>query len=240
MRNISILIQIMGVLLVAGCRSSHADCYTPSDQTPGWKRVALPANHPSLSADESVSQFRAGEPAIVWREATGGYQELHQHEWYHASWHHHHLRTRYGMMYMVPNTATRLMSIQFSEPLNGFEVEVIGYRFRYGESVSLLNKRVGSDHIDVEWYEGGIESIEIIVHRHLHDAPFIQRARFGQRVVPDALPSTPSQFRAPRTLYYQQQPGVDVALCDRLARPLSVDATEITGTPSVVTLRKKP
>jgi len=214
------------VAVAAVSKTSHAECLTPSDQSPGWKQVSLPKSHPTLTAPEHLAQFRTGEMALVWADAPDGYRSGHT----------HFLHGRYGMSYPVLDPSVRLVHIEFAEPLNGTEVDVNGYRFSLGEWSRLWHKRLRGSTLDLDWVDPGMQALEVVVHSHFRDEPLIRRVRLGQRVIVDEQRWTPSQFRAPHTLYYLHPGNQTIALCDGAVALPTVDRSQLQGIPTAVSV----
>jgi hypothetical protein len=198
----------------------------------------VPEEFPSLAAPEEISQFRSGEPAIVLTEARGIYRCYAGRELPHLV-----RPTGLECRVEIRDKAARYLEIEFAEPLQHAQIEVLGHR--EGAEPSILEARQRANRVDVTWSEPDLSWIEVRVRRHIHAAPMIQRIRTGQSTIVDRA-LWASSFRAtssggatfaPRTLYYLQPAGRTIQLCEAHTRVLSVERSQIQGTPSAVTLR---
>jgi hypothetical protein len=143
-------------LLVAGC--SPGTCFLPSDDSPGWKRVALPAAAPDLAAPEGIEQIRGGEPAIVWTDEVPVA----------SAW----ISGGHAFYEFAVRPDQRALEIVFAEPLDGARVA----------SSFTGERRVRGRRVLLAW-QAPVERVSLDIHKHLRQTPVVHTARAGSPAV---------------------------------------------------------
>jgi len=177
-----------------------AACFTPADQTPGWK--AFPLEHgPALAAGPELEQFRAGEKAHIVDRSPGLLVEEHAEG----------LSTRYSI---AAGDGAQSFTLDFASPLRGAQVDVEAEaglsRFR------LSTARVNGSHVSGRWNVPGVRRVEVVVHHHLRGRPAVT----GLAV--ERLAVVPAPGASPGTLYVLHPGGLRLELCDAPGRVLGV------------------
>lgn len=239
MRNQMVACLFVGVALLttSGCGRATAACFVPSDQTAGWKSVAIPPAYPSLAAPNDVNQFRTGEAAIVWEDKVERSQDL---PYYGGYYHHHYHHAHHGEVQEVTVRAlgdnARHLDVELGASLHGMRVEVNGWSSQRG-TVPLLSKRLDTSRILLEW-QGPLDSITLTFHSHLrHDAVTVRRVRVGERRIVETADWASNRFAAPKTLYFFHPGGRTLELCEREGATLGVERASVTGLPMPVELK---
>lgn len=207
-----------GLATILSVALAAAPCFTPEDQTAGWKIVSLSAEHPSLAAPSDLEQFRGGEPLRIWThdpDAYTGAVELHpgkrQHE------------------FRFPAGTDRVV-IEFAKDLRGTKVDATLQG--NGRTLPLLDeKRIRGNRLELEWSWTDVVALRIVTHHHLRRPPVVGRFSSSRIVVLSEEPKTPEAFRERGVLYYRHPGGRRVTLCDRPGAPLSVDPRNLLGRP---------
>lgn len=214
---------LTALVMLLAASTPEGGCFIPSDQTAGWKRVALPQEAPALAAPEDVDQFRSGEPALLFQQEASMFE---------GASHEHPGRMVYS--FGVPRDARRL-ELGFLEELRGAKVDaeaVMG-----GYVIPLLDSyRIGGRQLSLEWNMEGVYQVRVTVHHHLRDKPVVRTWRVGRWVKPGEAPDVAEAFRAPRSLYFRHPGGGRrLELCNQPGRPLQLSgwpggstATEVT------------
>jgi hypothetical protein len=219
------LLSSMVVLLAAG--SSGAPCYVPTDQTAGWKRVALPDDAPALAAPQDIDQFRTGEQALVFEDDPSTYIGATEP-----------LPGRTTYTFRSPAGARRL-ELTFAESLRSAKVDVAV--FSGGRMFPLLKeKRVAEASLALDWNVADVDYIEVTVHHHFRHTPAVQRWRVGRMIVVSTDPGVPEGFRTPRSLYYRHPGGRVVELCNAPGQRLELERRVLALEPPSVFLRRQP
>lgn len=196
-------------------------CFTPEDQSAGWKKIPIPADMPSLAAPDEVEQLRGGEPGFVWYEdwtAYAGATDLH--------------RGKRAHDFRLPK-GTRRVAVHFTKDLRGTKVDatVSGG----GRSVPLLNeKRIGGTRVDLDWTWPDLHHLRVVTHHHLRRPPVVGTFWYARLVDVSSMTDAPEGFREPGILYYLHPGGRRMSLCDRPGRPLSVRVQSLSGVPTAV------
>lgn len=143
--------------LSAGC--TQAACYTPSDGTPGWKAVVIPAVAPALSAPEGVDQVRGGEPAVVWTDEITPVDAWSEHG--------------HRELFFEVRSDQRALEVHFAAPLDGARV---------GAPPHAPNRRVRGDRVLFTWLRP-VDHLTVEVHQHFRSTPIVRQARAGSPAV---------------------------------------------------------
>jgi hypothetical protein len=200
-------------------------CFLPSDQTAGWKRVALPETAPALAAPEDVDQFRTGEPALAFEEDPGAYVGASE----------EHLG-RMAYTFRVPRDARRL-ELGVLEPLRGAKVDVVAYAG--SRAFPLLDeKRHAGTEVAAVWSMDGVDRVVVRIHRHFREKPVVRTWRVGRQVGPGTQGLVPEGFRTPRSLYFRHPGGRRLELCEAPNRPLAFSLGRLGEAPHEVTLTR--
>ena len=144
--------RVIAVVLLVGC--SPGTCFVPSDDSPGWKRVAVPAAAPDLAAPEGVDQVRGGEPAIVWTDEVPIASEE--------------ISGGHAFYEFAVRPDQRALEIVFAEPLDGARVA----------SSLAGERRVRGRRVLLSWH-APVERVSVDVHQHLRRTPVVRTARAG-------------------------------------------------------------
>lgn len=194
------LLSLASSLLLAA--TPIGPCYVPSDQTAGWKRVALPDEAPALAAPQGLEQFRAGERALL--------TEVDPQSTYLGATERHFGRMRYT--FRLPKSASRI-EVEFLESLNGAKVDATAYVGAYSYPL-LSERRQHGGLLALEWNVANVDTLVVEVHHHLRERPVVRHWRVGREVVPSQEAAVASAFQAPRALYFLHPGGRRVELCD--------------------------
>lgn len=189
------LLSLLGTLALAA-----SPCFVPSDQTAGWKRVALTDEAPALSAPQGIDQFRSDEAALLIESDPRAYVGA--------------TRRQPGRMtytFRVPQGAARL-EVEFVESLRGAKVDATAYA-GYRSFPLLHERRVGGAALALDWSMEGVDSVVIEVHDHFREKPVVRQWRVARKVWPTREASVPAGFRAPRSLYFFHPGGQRIELC---------------------------
>jgi hypothetical protein len=215
----------LGLLLLVTVGAAEGPCFTPSDGTPGWKRVALPEGAPHLAAPEGVAQFRSGERAQVVEAAPDAYRGTTDVG-----------RGKLALHFAVPPGATHLQ-LDFLEPLHGMKVDATVST--PGRALPLLReRRVGGNSLALAWELPDAERVTVTLHYHLRTPPVLHRWHVQRDARPAEVGALPAAFRQPHALYYLQPEGRPLVLCQAPARRLAVDVRALRPeqVPDAVTL----
>lgn len=223
---------LAGVLLAALGQPAQARCYTPSDQTAGWKRAPIPDDAPGLvvadpqsSSWQFVEQFRADEQAVVWLGNDRGSMSLSDH---------HPGRIEY--MFRVSGPEWQILQIQVAANLAGEKVDVIAYT-PSGPVPIWFERRVSGNDFAVEWSLSGVYAVAVGFHHHLRERPVVTAWQAGLRLKVSNASWLPPGFRVPRSLYYYHPGARTVILCDEYFRELAVRRESLlSATPAPVRL----
>jgi len=200
-------------------------CFTPPEQTAGWKRVDVPSDLPALAAPKDVQQFRVGEAAWLLERDPAAYQGMNRE---HAG------RTTYR--FRLPREARR-MDLQFQESLRGAKVDAVVTAT--DRPFTLIDGRRYPDRdVSVEWGIQGVQWLEVTVRHHLRPVPVVASWTAARWVDPGGELDIPPEFRATRSLYYLHPGGRTVELCHLPGQMPTVDRGSLVGMPVSVTRRK--
>lgn len=194
------MLSLASALLLSG--TPVGPCYVPSDQTAGWKRVALPDAAPALAAPAELEQFRAGERAL--------FTELDPPNTYLGATERNFGRMRYT--FRLPKGAS-LLELEFLDSLNGAKVDATAY-LGTREYPLLSERRQHGEKLVLEWSVEGVDTLEVQVHHHLRERPVVRHWRVGRQVVPSQEAALPTGFQASRALYFLHPGGRRIELCD--------------------------
>jgi len=209
---------------LAGC---GAACWTPTDDTPGWKRVELPADAPSLAAPSNVEQLRPDAPALVWSAPRSDVPSVPSGP------------GSASLSIAVPDDGAQAMELELAQSIDGARVEIDGERVR-ADPLPLVRRRVTGNTLHVDWDDPEIERLRVTIHHHLRPAPVVRQARTAQRLTLSERHAAPLGFRRRGSLYYLQPEGRPLLLCNAPARTPSVNAASLAGEPRDTTLRRLP
>jgi hypothetical protein len=216
---------LAGLLLGAAAGPAQARCYTPTEQTVGWKRAPIPDAAPGLvvadtgatSPRDPIGQFRADEQAVVWLGS--------EHASLSAATPH---PGRIEYMFRVDGGQWQLLHLQLARGLAGEKVDAIAYT--PGGPVPLwLERRVSGAEVAVEWSLPGVYAIAVSFHHHLRERPVVTSWQAGLRTTVSAAAWAPPGFRQPRSLYYYHPGGRTLILCDEPGRELGVRRDALSG-----------
>ena len=186
---------------------SSGTCYAPTDQTPGWKKVALPADAPALAAPDDVDQFRGAEAALVVQDGLEALEIETPSKWGQTSF-----------SFRVDPLTVRWLSVTFLDGIQGAKVDVAG--LRQGRSISLRRgRRERGGTVAVGW-EQPFDLIVVTVRHHLRTSPVVRAVELGARPSQTASSATgrtdrPLAYQSPGFLYFKHPGGRDLRLCNR-------------------------
>ena len=216
---------LLSAALLAGGGAAEARCYTPSDQTAGWKQAPIPDSDPALAADAGIEQFRAEEPALIWLGTDRGSVTLLAH--------------RPGKLeYLIrPETSDwRILELTMDRPLLGEKVDVVLHTPQ-GLVPLWLEHRTTGRELHLEWSLPDVYAVTVRLHHHLREHPAVASFRAGVRVAPSQLAFLPQRFRGKGVLYYLHPGGRTVVLCDSPGQPLGLQQSSLAGAvPTLVRL----
>src|SRR5262249_12549710 len=133
-------------------------CFTPPDQTGGWKRLDIPDDSPALAAPQDVEQFRVGEASWLLERDPSAYQ---------GTSHEHAGQTTYH--FRIPKESRRV-GVGFAEALRGAKVD--GVARGGGRTFNLLDgRRIGDNQLSVEWGTPGVDGLDVPVPPPLRPIP---------------------------------------------------------------------
>lgn len=176
-------------------------CFTPSDQTAGWKRVSLPDEAPALAAPTDLEQFRSGEPVLLLEQDPAVYLGVL-----------HESPGRMTYRFRLPPESRRL-ELGFLEGLRGAKVDAMAYD-GFHAFVLLDERRVEGAQLTLAWDMSGVNFVEVTVHHHLRSKPVVRTWQVARQLKARDEPSLSAAFRVPRSLYYLHPGGRRVDLCD--------------------------
>ncbi|MDY7229065.1 hypothetical protein [Hyalangium rubrum] len=217
------MLPLAGALVLAS--SPVQPCYTPSDQTAGWKRVELLDEAPALAAPRWVEQFRAGERAQL--------TEVDPPNTYLGATERNMGRMRYT--FRVPMDASR-MEVDFLSSLDGAKVDVTAYVGARAYPL-LSERRQHGPNLSIDWIMAGVDTVTVEVHHHLRHRPVVRHWRVVRQVVPSQEVSIPTAFQAPRALYFLHPGGQHIELCNTPHQLMHLSRLP-QGAPVDVTLRR--
>jgi hypothetical protein len=215
---------LLALLLTAATRPALATCYTPSDQTAGWKRAAIPDGAPALAVSDSlagtprdfIEQFRAGESAMVW--LGGEHSSM-------ALGGHHPGRIEY--VFRVDGAQWQVLQIQLAASLAGEKVDVIAYGAS-GAVPLWLERRAAGSSLAIEWSLPGVYAVAVSFHHHLRERPVVTSWQAGLRAKVSETAWVPAGFRQPGSLYYYHPGGRTLILCNEPFHDLAVRRESLT------------
>lgn len=206
--------MLLAVLLTA------APCFEVVDTTPGWKRLDTGGAPLVVTSPTGVGQFRPEAPARV----TEADVEV---------------SSRQGLgskTFIFPLAeGTRAAEVTFGTSLRGAEVEVVARLA--GDQMKLLSRRVAGSQLSVAWERKGALTLEVTVHHHLRERPWLQRATLTREVGPVANALTlPDSLRGPALFF--EHPGGRVVVCADPNASLAFTRPETWPEPRVVTVSR--
>jgi len=201
-------------------------CFTPPDQTAGWKRLDIPDDSPALAAPQDVEQFRVGEAAWLLERNPSAYQGMSRD---HAG--------QVTFRFQIPRDARRL-DVRFAEDLRGAKVDAVA--MAGGRQYNLLDgRRVADQQLSLEWGVPGVDALEVTVHQHLRSVPVVAAWTVARWVDLGAELDVPPAFRVTRSLYYRHPGGRTVELCNLPAQALTVERGSLVGLPASIQRRAR-
>lgn len=216
MSALSLWVAILLTADGAAAPGTKGPCFLPSDQTPGWKLVAIPAAAPALAAPEDVEQFRSDEP--VWLSDSDLRHYLGASD---AG-----AGKRTFEVELPPGT--RKVELEFQQPLRGAKVDaeaMLGVR-----SFPLMSeKRVPGALLELELPPTELNRAFVTVHHHLRDSPVLLRVRLVQRVLLADDAKVAGPFKVAHALYFRHPGGRTVELCHAPGRRLQLDRLSLEG-----------
>lgn len=217
-------------LLLALALATSAEpsrCFTPSDQTAGWKQVTLPEGAAALAAPEGIDQFRPDEPARVLESDPRAYlggspRGLGKTQFdFHAP------------------QGSRSLALAFSYPLRGAKVDVVG--FAGGRSYPLLSeRRIAGAELDLQWDIPGLDTLSVTVHEHFRESPVVKSWRIERLTTLADDPDLPASFKLGRSLYFRHPGGRRLELCEAPGRTPEVDKKSLEGASRPVSVNLAP
>jgi hypothetical protein len=218
---------VLGAAMLGACHEARATCYTPTDQTAGWKQAPIPDDGPDLAASLGIEQFRANELALVWFERGQGSMSLSRH---------HHGKTEYVFQRGIgsPQSADdwNILEVSLSRSLTGDKVDVIAHTPSGLVPVWLERREVGPE-LHIDWTHDNVYAVTVRIHHHLREHAVVTDWRAGVRMDVSRAPWLPPGFRAPRSLYYRHPGGTPVRLCTDSGRSMAVQRLSLLGTSPV-------
>ncbi len=227
---------LLGLLVIAAARPALATCYTPTEQTAGWKRAAIPDGAPALAVADPlvhtprdfIEQFRSGEPAVVWLGSEHGNMSLGERR-----------PGRVEYVFRVDGAQWQILQLQLAGDLAGAKVDVIAYRD--GGAIPLwFERRATGSTLPIEWAMSGVYSVAVSFHHHLRERPVVTSWQAGLRTKVSEAAWTPAGFRQPGSLYYYHPGGRTLILCNEPYHELAVrreSLLSVTPTPVKLTPR---
>lgn len=199
-------------------------CFSPGDQTAGWKRVAIPEAAPALAAPRGIDQFRSGESVLLYGKdeprAYTGMTERHLG------------KTEYSFTFEAP---AQHLAVEFWGDLGSAKVDATA--FRSGSAFPLLaERRVRGRTVSLDWTQVDAQSVVVTVHHHARPRPVVAHWRVGWTTVVTGEEWEPPEALAPRSLYFRHPGGRELVLCEAPAQRLEVDRTRFRGVPELVSL----
>jgi hypothetical protein len=201
--------------LLGACRVPTRRCWTPRDQSPGWKQAALPAEAPALAAPPDVDQYRADEPALAWQEEGAD-------------------ATRWNSLGSadfaldVEGRHADAVELTFDARLGGAVVEARNLTAG-GSYVVLSRTRRHEPTVRLELADPATTRVVVTVHHHLRAEPRLVSWRSGRWQRPSGT--------AP-ALVYRQPEGRSIELCDRPEQTPTFHPAWQTDPPRLVSLER--
>jgi hypothetical protein len=218
-------LSLLCAALLAGGAAAEAKCYTPSDQTAGWKQVPIPDSDPALAAEPDIEQFRANEQALIWLRTDRGSVTLASHR-----------PGKLEFLIRPESTDWRILELDFDRSLLGEKVDVVLHTPQ-GDVPLWLERRASGSELHLEWSLPSVYAVTVRLHHHLREHPAILTFRAGVRAAPSQAVLLPWHFRSKGALYYRHPGGRTVELCDAPGRQLVLRESSLAGAmPSPVRL----
>lgn len=214
---------VLGAVMPGACREAQARCYTPTDQTAGWKVVPIPDDGPDLAADLGTEQFRANETALVWFERGQGSMSLSGH---------HHGKLEYLFQRGSWTDDWKVLEVSLSRSLTGDKVDVLAHTPSGLVPLWLERREVGS-RLSIDWSLDNVYAVTVRIHHHLREHAVVTDWRAGVRMNVSRASWLPAGFRAPSSLYYLHPGGTTVTLCSASGRSMTVQRNSVLGTAPV-------
>lgn len=219
-------VGVLGAAMLGSCREARAKCYTPTDQTAGWKQAPIPDDGPDLAASAGIEQFRANEPALVWFERGQSSLSLSRH-------HHGKLEYVFQRGSWAQNADDwKILEVSLSRSLTGDKVDVFAHTPSGLVPVWLERREVGPV-LRIDWAIDDVYAVTVRIHHHLREHAVVTDWRAGVRMDVSRASWLPPGFRAPRSLYYRHPGGTSVMLCTESGRSMTVERMSLLGTAPV-------
>lgn len=196
-------VALTAALAGAAGTSKPPRCFHAADQSRGWKKVAIPESVTSLAAPASVPQLKLGSeietisadsPKVFVENSTAEHGKL----WW-----------RFSLA-----KGSYELKLQFAEGLKGAKVDVV-VRTATGTTHPLWNERRTRDSLlDITWEVARAAGLEVIIHNHLRERPNLIHWTAFRRFKVSEDPTGLAEFQEQRTLYYFNEGGKDVVLCE--------------------------
>ncbi|MHB8875685.1 MAG: hypothetical protein ACYC8T_18525 [Myxococcaceae bacterium] len=213
--------------LALAAAAEPARCFTPTDQSAGWKQVTLPDGVAGLAAPEGIDQFRPGEPARVFesdpRAYLGGSPRGLG-------------RTQFE--FSAPRDARRL-ELEFSYPLRGAKVDAVAYAG--GRTFPLVaERRVAGSSLRIDWDLPEVDTVTVTVHDHFRQQPVVKSWRIERLTTLLDDPGLPSAFKLGRSLYFRHPGGRRIELCEAPGRTPELERRSIDASALPVSVTLAP
>jgi len=196
-------------------------CFTPPDQTAGWKRLDVTDDAPGIAAPADVEQFRVGESAWLLEQDPAAFQGMTRDHAGQSTFH-----------FKLPRE-TRRLDVRFAEDLRGAKVDAMVVAG--GRQFNLFDgRRIADARLSLEWSVPGAEALEVTVHQHLRPVPVVASWTVARFVDLGAELDIAPAFRVTRSLYYRHPGGRTVELCNLPSRALTVERGSLVGLPASV------
>jgi hypothetical protein len=199
--------------LLWSCASPARACFTPADQTAGWKQVALPPGARSLAAPPDIDQYRTGEAALAWQER--GARPAR--------------RGGSGSAEFVLDFAGERadsVEVTFTALLGGAAIEAEG-KSASGTYSVLPRTRSHASTVRLDIADPATSAVVLTVHHHQRAVPRLVSWRIGRWQAPSGPPSL---------LVYRQPGDRSLQLCEAPGQRLTFHPAWRTGAPRPVTL----
>lgn len=217
------VVGVFGAVMLSACKEAKAKCYTPTDQTAGWKQAQIPDDGPDLAASSGIEQFRANEQALVWFERGQGSMSMNRN---------HHGKLEYLFQRGSWADDWKILKVSLSRSLTGDKVDVIAHTPSGLVPVWLERREVGSE-LHVDWSIDNVYAVTVRIHHHLREHAVVTDWRAGVHMDVSRAAWLPAGFRAPRSLYYRHPGGTPVMLCSESGQSMMVHRMSLLGTTPV-------
>lgn len=208
--------------LCLGSRAGLAACFVPLDQSPGWKRVALPSAAPWLVAVGAQQQYRSDEAALLWSEGSVDFRGATRVS-----------PERTDYLFLV-GERVRHLEVEFEADLQDARVDAEGWA---GVRAPLQTQvRTSGQFVQIDWTQPGLAPVTVTVHHPSRHPPMVHHARGGSYAVMTHEAWLPASYKSAHALYYLQPSGQEIQICSISGSGLTleVERTTIDGTPQAV------